>query len=147
VRHLPEIHIRSFGAVVSAQLHISDERWKALRRERTPIPDPEHISLTIDTGASSSWIRSAYLKKLGIFQPRSWEDVVTTGGVVERQPLYEVCLILGVEGTPLAKRFNTLFGVNEFEDEPHDGLLGRNELRHLQFVWNGPAESVRISYD
>lgn len=147
MRQHPEIQIRSFGALVSAQLYISDERWRALRRAGQPVPEPEHISLTLDTGATSSWIRPAYLKKLGILQPRSWFDVVTADGVVATEPAYEVSLILGGVGTPLTKKFNTLFGCRDFEDEPHDGLLGRNELRHLQFVWNGPAESVRMSYD
>jgi hypothetical protein len=146
VRYLPEIPIRFFGALISAQLDIDQERWKALRDAGKPIPEPQHISLTIDTGASSSWIRSAYLEKLGLYQPRSWFDVVTPDGV-EKQPAYEVCLILGGVGTPLTKRINTLIGCKEFEGEPHDGLLGRNELRQLRFFWNGPAESVNISYD
>ena len=147
MRNLPEIPIRSFGAAVSAQIGVSAERRKALRAAGLLEPDPIHVSLLIDTGATSSWIRSAYLKKLDIFKPRSWFDLVTVAGVEEKVPAYEVSLILGGIASPHTKRFETLFASEEFEDEPHDGLLGRNELRLLQFVWNGPSESVRVSYD
>lgn len=147
MRHLPEIPIRPFGAAVSAELFISDERWKVLRSSGLPIPEPVHISLLIDTGATSSWVRPAYLKQLGIVQPRSWVDVVTPDGVEEKVPAYEVCLILGGVGTHLTKRIETLVACRDFKDEPHDGLLGRNELRLLQMGWNGPLETVRLSYD
>lgn len=147
MRHLPEIPIRSFGATVSAQIGVSAERRQALRDAGLLEPEPEHICLVIDTGASSSWIRPAYLKKLGITTPRSWFDVVTIDGVEEKQPAYEVSLILGGIATPLTKRFETLFGAKDFKDEPHDGLLGRNELRLLKFFWKGPSGNVDVSYD
>lgn len=147
MRHLPEIPIRSFGAAVSAQIGVSAERRQALRAARLLEPDPIHISLLIDTGATSSWIRPAYLKKLGIVQPRSWFDAITIDGVKVQQPAYEVSLILGGIASLHTKRFETLFASDDFEHEPHDGLLGRNELRHLKFIWNGPSETVNVSYD
>lgn len=147
MRHPPEIPIRSFGATVSAEIGVSAERRQALRDVGLLEPAPVHISLVIDTGATSSWIRPAYLKQLGITQARSWFDVVTIDGVEEKQPAYEVSLILGGVATPFTKRFETLFGARDFKDEPHDGLLGRNELRLLQFAWNGPAGTVHLSYD
>lgn len=147
MRHLPEIPIRSFGATVSAQLGVSAERRQALRLAGFPVPEPVHVSLVIDTGATSSWIRPAYLKQLGLSHARSWLDVVTIDGVEEEQPAYEVSLILGGIATPLTKRLETLFGAKDFKDEPHDGLLGRNELRLLKLVWNGPSGSVSVSYD
>jgi hypothetical protein len=147
VRHLPEIPIRSYGATVSAQLWIGAEHRKALRAAGLIEPEPVHVSLLIDTGATSSWIRPAYLKKLGISKPRSWFDVIKVAGVETKQPAYEVSLIIGGIAGPLTKRFETLFASDEFEDEPHDGLLGRNELRLLQFVWNGPSQGVWLSYD
>jgi hypothetical protein len=148
VRNLPDIvPIRSYGATVSAQLWIGHEHRQALRSAGLVEPDPVHINLLIDTGASSSWIRPDYLKQLGISKPRTWFDVVTVDGVEERQPAYEVCFILGGIATPSTKRFETFFGCKDFKDEPHDGLLGRRELGLLQFAWNGPSVSVRVSYD
>lgn len=86
------------------------------------------------------------MKQLGL-NPRSWFDVETVEGVEQDQPAYEVSLILGGIATPNAKRFETLIGGAEFVNTPHDGLLGRNILMHLQFVWNGPSESVRVQYE
>lgn len=147
VRHLPEIPIQPFGAVIPAQLGVSSERWRALRLEGVAAPEPEVVTLLIDTGATCSWIRPAYLKKLGISTPRSWFDVDTANGVEEDQPAYEVSLALGTIGTPTARRFEILVGAKEFENMPFDGLLGRNILRSIHFGWNGPLESVRVSYD
>lgn len=147
MRNLPEIPIRTYGATVSAQLGVGAERRKALRAAGLLEPEPVHISLLIDTGATSSWIKPAYLRQLGIFQPRSWFDLIKVAGAEANQPAYEVSLILGGIASPLTKRFETLFASDDFENEPHDGLLGRNELRLLQFVWNGPSENVRLSYD
>lgn len=147
MRHPPEIPIRSFGATVSAQLGVSAERREALRAARLLEPEPVHICLLIDTGATSSWIRPAYIAQLGIVKPRSWFDVVTSEGVEEKQPAYEVSLILGGVASQHTKRFETLFACKEFKDEPHDGLLGRNELRLLRFFWNGPSGTVQLSYD
>lgn len=86
------------------------------------------------------------MKQLGL-TPRSWFDVETANGVDEQQPTYEVSLVLGREGTATARRFETLIGAKEFADSPFDGLLGRNILSFMQLAWNGPSETLRVSYD
>ena len=105
-----------------------------------------HVTLLIDTGATGSWIRPAYMNQLGL-SPRSWFEVETVDGVEGEQPGYEVSLILGGVGTLNTKRFETLIGGCEFENTPHDGLLGRNILKFLHVAWNGPSASVRVQYE
>jgi hypothetical protein len=102
------------------------------------------VTLLIDTGATCSWINTAYMDQLGL-KPRSWFDVELVDGT-EQAPSFEVSLILGGVGTPQARRFELLIGGAEFKDKPHDGLLGRDVLRHLQLGWNGPSQEVRVTY-
>lgn len=146
MRGLPEIPIRSFGATVSAQLGVGNALRQKLLLERRSVPDPVHVQLLIDTGASCSWIRPAYIAQLGLTEPISWIDVVKTEGIVDRLPCYEVCLILGGANTPTVKRIDTAIGVDDFKDEPTDGLLGRDILQFLQFAWNGPSQKVTVQY-
>lgn len=101
--------------------------------------------MLIDTGATCSWIRKEYMAQLGL-QPRGWLDVETVEGD-EEAPAYEVSLILGGVATPLTKRFELLIGGADFKTTPHDGLIGRDILRFLQFAWNGPGEQVRMQYN
>ena len=117
-----------------------------MRAEGRAAPDPVSVTLLIDTGATSSWVRPAYMSQLGL-TPRSWIDVETANGIEEDQPAYDIGLVLGGFGTANAKRFETLIGAKEFPDMPFDGLLGRDILAHIQLAWNGPSASLRIQYE
>jgi hypothetical protein len=146
VRNLPEIPIQPFGAVIPVQLVVGVGRWQALRAEGRTAPDPVSVTLLIDTGATCSWVRPAYMTQLGL-TPRSWIDVETANGVEENQPAYDISLVLGGFGTANARRFETLIGAKEFPDMPFDGLLGRNILTYIHLAWNGPSANLRVHYE
>ena len=86
------------------------------------------------------------MTQLGL-QPRGWFDVEKINNVERHTPAYEVCLILGGVGTANSKRFEMMIGGEEFDGTPHDGLLGRDVLKFMQVVWNGPTETLRVSYE
>ncbi len=144
MRHLPEIPIRGTGAIIPAQIGVGAERRNLLRAVKRLEPEPLVVTMLIDTGATCSWINEAYMSKLGL-APRSWFDCELVDGE-EQAPSYEVSLILGGAGTLLVRRFDILIGGVDFKDKPVDGLLGRDILRHVQFVWNGPGANVHMTY-
>jgi hypothetical protein len=144
VRSLPIIPILGPGAIVPLEIGVSDERRRLLRPSQRLEPAPVFVTMLIDTGATCSWIRTAYMDQLGL-KPRSWFEFERINGD-EAAPSYEVSLILGGVATPLVRRFEVLIGGMEFKDKPHDGLLGRDVLRRLHFHWNGPGGQVQLNY-
>lgn len=146
MRQLREIPIRRFGAIVPGQIGVGEARRRLLRAAGRIEPDPVHVTMLMDTGATCSWIRQAYMDQLRLV-PRTWFGVERVHNIEQNRPGYEISLILGGVGSLLTKRFELLIGGAEFTDTQHDGLLGLGILSSLHLGWNGPSQQLRVSYD
>ncbi len=88
-----------------------------------------------------------HMRSLGL-EPRSWEEVHTIqgNGVPSKFPAYEVSVTLGGMAALNTRRFEILIGGQPFINQPFEGLLGRDVLRHCLIGWNGPAGTLRLEY-
>lgn len=143
-----EVPITNAGAVVELQLGIIELRRAALRRAQLSPPSPIPIVFLIDTGASCSWVDEMHMRSLNL-EPRSWGQVhdLSTKGVAQDFNAYEVSLVLGGAATPNTRRFELLIGGRSFDNQPFDGLLGRDILNQCQMGWRGPARILRLDYE
>jgi hypothetical protein len=143
-----EIAIAGAGALVELQLGITDLRRAALRRSGISAPPPIPVIFLIDTGASCSWVAEMHMRSLGL-EPRSWGQVHDLGskGIAQDFNAYEVSLVVGGPATPNARRFELLIGGRSFDNQPFDGLLGRDVLNQCHLGWRGPARTLRLEYE
>jgi hypothetical protein len=48
---------------------------------------------------------------------------------------------------PYARRFELLIVGRSFDNQPFDGLLGRDVLNQCHLGWRGPAQTLRLEYE
>lgn len=95
---------------------------------------PERVRLIIDTGADMTVMSRRIIDRPGMVRTRV-DGVLGATGAAVRAPVYRVHLAIDMLGTTF-----DLDVVALVRDEGEcDGLLGRDVLAHLRFVYDGPA--------
>lgn len=143
-----EVPITGSGAVVEVQLGISELRRAAMRRAGVTPPSPIPVYFLIDTGASCSWVDEMHMRSLNL-EPQSWHHAhnLSSKGVAQAFSAYEVSLVLGGVATENSRRFNLMIGGASFNNQPVEGVLGRDVLNQCILGWRGLAGTLRIDYE
>lgn len=68
-------------------------------------------------------------------------------GVAQEFNAYDVSLVLGGPATDNSRRFSIPIGGQSFDNQPFDGLLGRDVLNLCNLGWRGPGQTLRIDYE
>lgn len=102
----------------------------------------------IDTGAQKTVVEKKLAEQLGLV-PIRFQPMVGVSQKPELCPVYLMSVSIGMsDGT------NTGFAAFETEvigmaspprPQGHQGLLGRDFLRHMRFVYNGPTGTFEVS--
>lgn len=142
------VQILGAGAILPVHVGISGPRRKVFQRQGRPEPHPVNVELLIDTGASMTLLDEQLMRSLGLTPTGStqWHSS-STNGVAQRCGVYDVRLVLGGIGTPDTFTVDPLQVIAPpFINHGYQGLLGRDVLSRVQLGWNGPTNSLTISY-
>jgi predicted aspartyl protease len=113
-----------------------------------PVPvAPLAVWLMIDTGAQRTVIEKRLASQLGL-TPIRFQQMVGVSQIPEMCPVYlmSVTLSVGGDGQVLAITFSTeVIGMSSPpQPREHVGLLGRDFLRHMKLVYDGPRGSFEL---
>lgn len=124
----PDPHrLRIEGPVVDAQL--SEAGGLAAERVR----------LMVDTGADVTIVSRRVADRLGLVRTRM-DRVRGATGMAARAPVYRVHLAIDLVATTFDVDVLALVR----EDDDCDGLLGRDVLAHLRFIYDGPRGTFEL---
>ncbi len=103
--------------------------------------------LMVDTGAQSSLVDHAIPDALGI-SPLRMASVVGVNQKPEEHPVYRMGMVLGMEGRGGKDTARVIFEA-DFIATPssphqHSGLIGRDFLQHVKFIYDGPTGTFEI---
>lgn len=113
-------------------------------REAPEIP----AALLIDTGAQKTVVEDRIAQALQL-KPIRFDSMVGVSQVPEDCPVYRACIVIGYQ----SKKGQDAHGIFEADivgmrsptrPMTHVGLLGRDFLRYVRFVYNGPTGSFDI---
>lgn len=135
-----------YGPVVDLAVLVSGPRRRALEQVGKQVPTPFLIQALIDTGAACTCVDPAVIGKLGL---------TPTGTVQIRTPSTGA-------GTHACNQYDLAFAVMMHDDfkiidtipvieahlaqQGHLALIGRDILSQGIMIYNGPANSVTISF-
>ena len=135
------------GPVVDLFVAVSKARAAALIRNGLPVPEPVLVRALIDTGATLTTIPPEVFSRLEI--PPVGEIPLYTPsaqpGVPQICDSYHVGLSIVVNGA--ARRFPDCLVVAAecwHETETVTALLGRDILRHCNFLYRGPDRAFSL---
>jgi predicted aspartyl protease len=103
---------------------------------------PAHLRFMIDTGADITIVSRRVVDGLGMVRVRM-DRIRGATGMSARAPLSRVHLALA----GVATTFDVNVVALSREDGECDGLLGRDVLAHLKFVYDGPRGAFALSVD
>jgi predicted aspartyl protease len=144
-----QLNVQAHGIRVTVDVGVSaPERAARYRRSLmgTLVP-AQRLELLVDTGADSTTISDQAMRSLGltpVSQTRIHTSTTTGAGVVS--DVYAVELTL-FPTTIQPFRIGALQVIaRPFLNTGADGLLGRDVLRQLVLVYDGPRSQVKLIY-
>lgn len=142
------VRIGLSGALIDVHIGVTGAKRKLFQRSGRPVPPPVMATLLVDTGASSTLLDDQIIRALGLQPIDSVRfHSASTKGVPARCDVVDVCLILGGISTAATWRADPLKVLSSaMLNSSHQGLLGRDVLDRLLLAWNGPAQSLVMSY-
>jgi len=146
MRHKGAIHpdgLVALGPLVSVTLAPSP----AMRLPGLPVPRTQ-VSMMIDTGAQSTVIEDRIAVAMGL-TPTRQQSMVGVSGVPELCPVYPVVITIGFAdgsgNTAAADFMCDAIGMNAPPHQTaHQGLIGRDFLKHFELHYNGPAGTFDV---
>jgi hypothetical protein len=128
--------------------HPADEELARMRAGHAPTASITHKML-IDTGAQLTVVEKTVPDFLGLV-PLRFQEIEGVGGVIVDCPVYRLMIELGV-GDRAGNHGRVYFLSDIVAVEPagqverlHVGLLGRDFLSHVRFVYDGPKGEFAI---
>lgn len=138
--------IQPHGPVVRMAVLVSGPRRKALELAGKPVPNPIIIDALIDTGAFCTCVDPSVIQALGL-TPTGNVPIMTpsTGTGTHQCNQYDVSI---------AVMMNTDFKIIDtipvleahLAQQGHKALIGRDILSQGILIYNGPHNSVTISF-
>ena len=133
------------GPIVTCDVSPSNVRRAALTASGAITPNPVRVRLLVDTGAESTCLDPAVVRRLGL-QATGLVPVLTptTGSTAQIVAQYDAALYLSFGST--SRAFDPL-PILESQLSPQgiDGLLGRDVLEDCLLVYSGPNSLFILS--
>ena len=103
------------------------------------------LKMMIDTGAACTLIEEQIAITMGL-RPVRFEEVIGVDQKPTMRPVFRMSIGLevgdGMGNNHMAVFRETVVGMHPpLREEPYVGLLGRDFLRHFQFMYDGPSAS------
>jgi hypothetical protein len=148
------------GPILTAVVMPSAQRLQALQKATQPIPPPQTGRFLVDTGASGTLVDPAFIAPLGL-TPKNYRPIATptTNPTQPPQlrPVYDVQIILMPSLSPrtvqqlgppgMMPHLRALSVIaSGMRHQGLDGLIGRDVLDHVLFVYNGHAGTYTLSW-
>jgi hypothetical protein len=145
------------GPVMTVFVMASAQRIAALQKANQPIPMPQSGRFLIDTGASGTVVDPGIIAPLGL-TPNNFMPVATptTGQNPQLRPVYDVQIVLPPSITPrsaqlgpsgLMPHMRALSVIaTAMRPQGIDGLIGRDVLENVLFVYNGHTGTYTLAW-
>jgi len=129
------------GPLIAVEVHVPQPLATLLSQQGKPVPKPVPGSALIDTGASITAVDDSVITSLGV-QPVGVTTVHTPSGSAQ-QNQYPVRFTF--PGTNLPELSGTQAIGSVLLPQGIVALIGRDALRSLILVYNGPAGMITLA--
>jgi hypothetical protein len=141
--------LEKHGAIIDVLIGVIEARRRVLAKHSMPVPERISVRAQIDTGASATAVLLKVFQQLGETPIGKTKVLVTSAGPEPQEfDEYAVSITLvGPDGVdmyiPLAER---VIGCHFEEEERIEALLGRDNLSHCLFVYDGRNEVFTLAF-
>jgi len=138
--------LENIGPIVDIQILPTAAAAAAIVKSGGTPPLPQKVSALIDTGASGSVIQESIAADLGL-TPIGQQRINTPSCQDHPCYTYAVMLLLPkpVAGIEFSIRFETTIIAAPLAGQNIQCLLGRDFLKHVLMIYNGPQDSFCFS--
>ena len=141
-----QTELLSFGALAQVQL-LPHPIIRAARAASGSYPEPT-VMMMVDTGAARTVIERRIAESLGL-TPIRFDPMIGVSQKIEYHPVYMMTMRIAVEennGVTGSLDFDAQITGMESPPIPtqHAGLIGRDFLRMVHVIYNGPKGNVEL---
>jgi len=134
--------LENIGPIVDIQILPASAAVGAIAADGGTVPAPQKVAALIDTGATASVIQESVASALSL-TPIGQQNINTPSCQDHPCYTYAVMLLLPTPdaGLPHPVRFETTVIAAPLSGQNIQCLLGRDFLKHVMMVYNGPQDS------
>jgi len=141
---LPTSILQRIGPLLNVTVGVTPEHEQKLRSLGIPVPEPVPGVALIDTGASITVIDESIAQQLKL-RPTAIARLNHPGGVTNR-PCYPVQMLFPATALPPREFATAVSAKVKTPKYPHIVLLGRDFLRQIRLVYNGPKGRIEMAF-